>query len=121
MRCLHIIFASLSIALFGCATRAPYVSETSDEILARYKGPAAPLPPETPFDGDAPARAMYLGWYQAGYTSGLGGARLNMCYVPGPYPRAQQQGWSDGQMAGINVWFEMTLRPTLDSMVHTNR
>lgn len=121
MRCLQIILASLSVALCGCATRAPYVAETSDEILARYKGPAAPLPPQTPFDGDAPARAMYLGWYQAGYRSGLGGARLNMCYVPGPYPRAQQQGWADGQMVGIDVWFEETLGPTLDSMVKTNR
>jgi len=104
-------------AFCGCVSRAPYVAVTNEEVLARYKGPPAPLPVKTPFDGDAPARAMYLDWYQAGYSSGLGGARLNMCYVPGPYPRAQQQGWSDGQMAGINVWFEKNLRP----MLSTNR
>jgi hypothetical protein len=107
-------------ALCGCSTHAPYVAETNEDVLARIKGPTAPLPAKTPFDGDAPARMMYLDWYQAGYNSGLGGGFLHMCYVPGPYPRAQHQGWSDGQAAGISVWIEKTLKPKLDSMVNTN-
>jgi hypothetical protein len=96
-----IIILGVAITLAGCATRKPDMMADYRQRLALHKDAPVTLPAATPFDDDSAARAMYLDWYRDGYRSGLTGISITCCFPPGPHPRAQQRGWSDGQLQGL--------------------
>jgi hypothetical protein len=101
MRSLIILFAVA--ALSGCATSQSDITADYRQRLALYKDAPVALPSKTPFDDDSAARGMYLDWYRDGYRSGLTGIFITCCFPPGPHPQAQQRGWADGQLLGLNA------------------
>jgi hypothetical protein len=104
MRFLTPILLLVSLLLLGgCASTKNDIMADYHTRLALHKDTPVVLPGVTPFDDDAAARAMYLEWYRDGYRSGLTGISITCCFPPGPYPSAQQKGWSDGQLQGLSA------------------
>jgi len=89
--------------LCGCASAKDDLMVDYRARLALHKDAPVVLPSSIPFDDDAAARAAYLEWYREGYRSGLTGISITCCFPPGPYPRAQQKGWGDGQSQGLTA------------------
>ena len=96
-----ILLLASSMFVGGCASTKDDIMADYHTRLALHKDAPVVLPTTTPFEDDAGARAMYLEWYRDGYHSGLTGISITCCFPPGPYPRAQQKGWSDGQLQGL--------------------
>ncbi len=104
--------AAMAVAalLCGCAAPRKDLSANYQQQLALHRSDLVPLPASTPFDTDPEARAMYLTWFQKGYRSGLTEYLVTCCFPPGPYPKAQQKGWSDGQLQGALAQINSTTK-----------
>lgn len=83
----------------GCAAQAPQPT------------PPPPNPADvrmaaqTPYDGDAAMRAVYLNYYWLGYHDGMRGITGSFCDNSHPWYKVQRDGLSAGHHDGIAAFF----------------